>query len=462
MLPSSHVLPINDEVNSNQADLKGHDWRQDLLGRSDQLGHEIKLGAESDLRNGGPLTDAFVDFIQASSQLENSYRDLQKEVNGLNCELVDRNNALKITLEENEHIRIALQQIVDSMPCGVLVVERNGEISLINPESEQMLGLGRMPVEEKSILTLNDIGVWTGINLSIAYQSAPIHDRGQEFCIHDCSGQRWLEVRTSHLFSSFLQQRTQSQTIFILQDITAQKLAESERDSSRNAMALAEISTILAHEIRNPLASLELFAELIEQDGEHAKEWISNLRAGIRSLSGTVNNVLSFHGTGSLHLSPISLSTLVSNSIEFVRPLANQAGVSLLWSDAGGATMIMGNNDSLRQVVLNLTANAIRHTPSGGSIAVTLLVADKTSDGSLQKEILVQFSDTGCGIRPDQIARVLEPGFSGSGDTSGLGLAVCDRIMKLHGGKISAGNLPFAGAQFVLHFPIPDGEQGTV
>jgi two-component system, sensor histidine kinase FlrB len=462
MLPSPHILPINDEVNGTRADLKAHDWGEDLLGWGDQFGGEIKLGAESNLTNGGPLTDAFVDFIQASSQLENSYRDLQKEVYGLSCELADRNDALKLTLEENEHIRIALQQIVDSMPCGVLVVERNGEISLINPKSEQMLGLDRMPVEGRSVLTLNDIGIWSGINLSIACQGAPSHDRGQEFCIHDGAGKRWLEVRTSHLFNRFLQQGTQSQTIFILQDITAQKLAESERDSSRRAMALAEISTILAHEIRNPLASLELFAELIEQDGEHATEWISNLRAGIRSLSGTVNNVLSFHGTGSLHLSSISLSKLVSNSIEFVRPLANQAGVSLLWSDAGGATMIMGNNDSLRQVILNLIANAIRHTPSGGSIAVTSLAADKTLEGSFQKEILVQFSDTGCGIRPDQIARVLEPGFSGSGDTSGLGLAVCDRIMKLHGGKVSAGNLPFGGAQFVLHFPIPDGGQRTV
>jgi two-component system sensor histidine kinase FlrB len=452
MLPSSHVLPINDSVDDAQAV---------LLGWSGPFVSETKLGAEPDLIDSGILTDAFVNFIHASSQLENSYRDLQMEVHGLSRELADRNDALKITLEENEHIRIALQQIVDSMPCGVLVVERSGEISLINPESEQMLGLDTMPTERKSRLTLNEVGLWSGINLEIACQGAPIHDRGQEFCIHNRSGKRWLEVRTRHLFNRSHQQGTPNQTIFILQDITAQKLAESERDSSRKAMALAEISTILAHEIRNPLASLELFAELIEQDGERAKEWISNLRAGIRSLSGTVNNVLSFHGNGSLHLSPISLSMLISNSIEFVRPLANQAGVCLLWSDPGYDVMITGNNDSLRQVVLNLTSNAIRHTPSGGSIAVTLQAANKAADGFPQNEILVQFSDTGCGIRPDQIARVLEPGFSGSGDTSGLGLAVCDRIMKIHGGKISVDSLPFAGAQFVLHFPIPDSTQRT-
>ena len=63
---------------------------------------------------------------------------------------------------------------------------------------------------------------------------------------------------------------------------------------------MAGITTILAHEIRNPLASLELFAELIENDADRRPQWISNLRVGIRTLSGTVNNVLSFHGSGKI------------------------------------------------------------------------------------------------------------------------------------------------------------------
>jgi signal transduction histidine kinase len=68
--------------------------------------------------------------------------------------------------------------------------------------------------------------------------------------------------------------------------------------------------------------------------------------------------------------------------------------------------------------------------------------------------VIVEFADTGCGIRPDQINRVFEPGFSGSGDTTGLGLAVCDRIMKQHGGRISASNSEHSGALFTLNFPV--------
>jgi len=249
----------------------------------------------------------------------------------------------------------------------------------------------------------------------------------------------------------------------ILRDVTAQKRAEQEREAGRKAMALAEITTILAHEIRNPLASLELFAELIEKDEDRRAEWVSHLRAGIRSLSGTVNNVLSFHGSSSMKLAPIPLSVLIGNAIQFVQPLADQAAVSLEWLADQGQVLVMGNESALQQVVLNLVSNAIRHTPAGGSVTVSLRPEQSAAKGGNQEsgQVIAEFSDTGCGIRPDQIDRVFEPGFSGSGDTSGLGLAVCDRIMKQHGGSISASNGTHSGAQFTLHFPVLQLELAT-
>jgi len=219
-----------------------------------------------------------------------------------------------------------------------------------------------------------------------------------------------------------------------------------EREAARRAMALAELTTVLAHEIRNPLASLELFAELIEKDGDRRAEWVSNLRAGIRSLSATVNNVLSFHGSGSLKLAPVELSGLIGNAIQFVQPLAHQAAVALQWLDDGNPNLVMGNESALQQVVLNLVSNAIRHTLPGGTVTVAMR-------GAECRRVVVEFSDTGSGIRPDQIDRIFEPGFSGSGDTSGLGLAVCERIANQHGGQISVSSRLGHGARFALSLP---------
>jgi two-component system sensor histidine kinase FlrB len=403
------------------------------------------------------LASAFTEFIAASARLEKSYRQLQEEVSELRVELSARNADLSTSLAENERMRMDLQQIVDSMPCGVLVLDHQGEISMINPESRRLLGLNGSHFHEGSKATLKQISALSGVNLESSYANESSHDAGQEFCVHEPSGKRWLEVRNRPLFQQA--GRNPDRTILILRDITAQRRAERERGAAREAMVLAEITTILAHEIRNPLASLELFAELIENDEDQRAQWISNLRVGIRTLSGTVNNVLSFHGSGSLKLAPVSLSALIANAVQFVKPLAQQATVSLECFCDQYRNQVMGNESALQQVVFNLISNAIRHTPAGGSVTITLRggAATAKADG----HVVVEFSDTGCGIRPDQMEHIFEPGFSGGGDTSGLGLAVCARIMKQHGGQMSVSNRPHGGARFELSLPLLQPEAAT-
>jgi two-component system sensor histidine kinase FlrB len=451
MLPRSHLEPMNASPGGNHV----VEQMRDGVGND-----ESQMQARSAV-----LTSAFAAFISASSRLENSYRQLQEEVSVLRVELSARNAALDTSLAENERMRLDLQQIVDSMPCGVLVLDGEGEISMINPESGRLLGLDGAHFPEGSTTTLRQISALSGINLESSYGDAPCNDSGLEFCVNQPSGKRWLEVRNRPLSQQFGRSQQPGRegkpdrTILILRDITAQRRAEQERGAAREAMALAEITTILAHEIRNPLASLELFAELIENDGDRRQQWISNLRAGILTLSGTVNNVLSFHGSGTLKLAPVSLSALIGNAVAFVQPLAHQSAVSLEWSADHRPHPVMGNDSALQQVVLNLISNAIRHTPAGGSVSVSLRTEHGTARG--KNQVIVEFSDTGCGIRPDQMERIFEPGFSGSGDTSGLGLAVCARIMKQHGGQICVANRVQCGARFALSLPLLALEAGS-
>ena len=459
MLPSSHFAPINVPLASRQGDGQVpepfHGLQSDEWNKRQRIS---RVEAEIQSRSATLLASEFSEFIEAASRLEKSYRELQEEVSQLGLELSERNAALNTSLAENQRMRLALQQIVDSMPCGVLVLGRDGEISMVNPESRRLLGLGRMQLGRGSKTTLRQVSALSGVNLEAAYEDHSNNDTEQEICVHNSSEKRWLGVRNRKLFNQSARAAAPDQTIFILRDITAQKRAEQEREAGRRAMALAEITTMLAHEIRNPLASLELFAELIEQDGNRRAEWISNLRAGIRSLSGTVNNVLSFHGSGSLTLSPIVLSTLIGNAFKFAQPLAEQASISLEWTGDRYQTLVMGNESALQQVVLNLVSNAIRHSPAGNKVTVSLKPEDNAKEdgqcGNEDKQIIAEFSDSGCGIRPDQIDHVFEPGFSGSGDTSGLGLAVCERIMKQHGGRITASNGIHSGAIFTLHLPV--------
>jgi two-component system sensor histidine kinase FlrB len=420
MLPSSHAAPI------------------------------IAAGTEP-LYGSGLLADAFSEFISASSLLEASYRDLQREVRHLGIELAERNAALTRSLAENDRMRAALQQIIDSMPCGVLVLDTAGTIVMINPEGRSLLALGSAHVADLQTLSAVSRIDFESLQAGSEAESEDRLDR--ELCISSASGKRWLAIGNRKLSCVSASQelvsgRTILKSIWILRDITAGKLAEQEREAARSSMALAEVSTTLAHEIRNPLASMELFAGLIAEDPGNRGQWVSHLRAGIRLLSGTVNNVLSLHGGANPHLAPVDLNACVQSGVEFVRPIAEQAGVALVFAEDGGQLTIQGNENLLRQVVLNLICNAIRHTPAGGKIETSTRRVSR--HGAIRA--LVEVADTGCGIPDYLIERIFEAGFSANGDTPGLGLAVCRRIMTSHGGEIRASSHVDRGSTFQLEF----------
>jgi signal transduction histidine kinase len=426
MLPGSHAVPIND------------------------------IGLDS-LPSSGMLADAFSEFISASSLLEASYRDLQQEVAHLAVELSERNAALSTSLGENDRIRAALQQIIDSLPCGVLVLDTAEVIVTINPEGRRLLEIGHAEVAN-----LRDLSAICQIDFeslaagSLATGSDDCLD--SELCISSPAGKRWLAIGNRRLSCGLASQETLSgrsslQSIWILRDITANKQAEQEREAARGATALAEISTILAHEIRNPLASMELFAGLIAEDRGDSTQWISHLRAGIRQLSGTVNNVLSIHGGGNPHLAPVDLTGCLQGGVEFVQPIAEQAGVALSFLGGDGGLTIQGNENLIRQIVLNLICNAIRHTPAGGKIEVSIRKELWQSTDTNTPHALVEVTDTGCGISADLIEHIFDAGLSANGDTPGLGLTVCKRLMASHGGEIRVFSRPNCGSTFQLEFP---------
>ncbi|HEY5212659.1 MAG TPA: ATP-binding protein [Acidobacteriaceae bacterium] len=420
MLPSSHAVPIKTVA-------------QDSL-------HSPKL-----------LADAFSEFISASSLLEDSYRDLQGEVAHLGLELAERNAALTRSLAENDHMRAGLQQIINSMPCGVLVLDTDEQIVTINPEGRALLQLG-----SEEVADLRDICSVSRINFESMVQESD-HEISHELCIGCSSGKRWLAISKRRL--TFVpasrtpgSQRRSLHSIWIFRDVTATKQAEQEREAARSAMALAEISAILAHEIRNPLASMELFAGLIAEDSEdsgQAAQWVSHLRAGIRLLSATVNNVLSIHGGSNSHLVPIDLTACMQNGVDFVRPIAEQAGIKLSFAVAEEPLKIQGNENLLRQIILNLICNAIRHTPTGGKVDVSTRAVVR--EGTIRA--VVDVADAGCGIPAHLLGHVFDTGFSANGDTPGLGLAVCRRLMTSHGGEIRVTSHVNCGSTFELEFP---------
>ena len=390
----------------------------------------------------GPLAEAFQAFMATADRMEASYGQLQSEVARLRRELEERNAALTQSLAENKNIRTALKRILDALPCGVIVLDANDGIVLVNPEAGRLLGA---PADAASLLKQFPAHIQALLRTAIA------RDDEHEVTLDSEKSARWLSIRRTalHIAPSSDGGLGPDQFILILRDITARKEAEQQRETSRNMLALGEMAAVLAHEIRNPLGSMELWTSVLERKaaiGEEEKYCVEHLQAGIRSLSATVNNVLQFHGHGSANHVRLQLRSVLQNGIAFIRPLAEQAGVKLEVNMEIDNVVIDGDPNGLQQVILNLAINAFRHTPAGGSLTIS---------GRQHGELaIVDFADTGEGIPEQDLAKVFNPGFSGSQQRPGLGLTICKRIMEQHRSTIRVQSRACNGTRFSLEFPV--------
>jgi two-component system sensor histidine kinase FlrB len=397
------------------------------------------------------LTDAFAAFIAAANRLEHSHWQLHDEVNRLRSQLEERNRELACSLAENEGIRIMLRGILDALPCGVIVLDAESrEVALLNPEARKLLDI---PADQPPCLS--EIPACVRNTADCLSPQAPSHEHEREVCIEGPSGKRWLAIRSSAMESMPSATETTPappKVILTAVDATAHKLAEQERETSRRMMALAEMSAVLAHEIRNPLGSLELLTGLLAADAGlsgDSRQWVQHLQAGVRTLSATVNNVLHYHSPGSSQLVRLRFAEILKSSVDFIRPLAQQNGIAVALEESLGATEILGDRGGIQQVILNLACNSLRHTPPGGRITV----CGKLELRAPKNVVLVEFFDTGSGIAPENLAHVFDPGFSSKGQSPGLGLTISERIMKQHHGTITVQSEVGKGTTFHMEFP---------
>lgn len=382
------------------------------------------------------LAGAFSDFIAASTRLEASYRELQSEVAQLSLALSDQNRALLESQSENRALGHRLEHILENVPCGVLVMDEDGCVRMANPEAARLLG---RPADQE-------------LRLEWHARAAAADGDEQELSFETAEGQVWVALRRVLLpaYSSGAESGTES--VLTLRDISSRKRMEEEREAARDTVALAQLSALLAHEIRNPLASLELFAGLLEEQPEGRQEWLSHLRAGIRSLSSTVNNVLTLHGNATLLLESVDVAVEAMLVVDFMQPTARQGEVDLHFVEEApleaeqAGSRVRGNRSAFHQVLINLCNNALRHTPRGGSVEVRWHAPPRREDVPLR----ISVSDTGCGICAEHLPRLFEVGFSGSGATSGLGLAVCERLLRQMGGALRVQSRVGHGSTFTL------------
>lgn len=391
------------------------------------------------------LLRAFRSFAKAAISLEQSYGALHSEVERLRVELATANSDLARSSDENRRIRTHLDRILEGLPCGVLVADKDGNIMMANPEAQRLLP------RDPDYAALSSISQLPAPVQELLLQCQREGNEREQECVYNQPSSRWLAVRHASI-----SENASSASIYILRDVSERKRLEETEARARRDQALAEVSTVLAHEIRNPLGSLELFAGLLADSGlaPEAQEWVENLQAGLRTLAATVNNVLHFHSMPEPHCTPVDLGDLLVWARQFLAPVARQSKVTLSLQNRLQNVFLRADRHRLEQLLLNLVLNAVRAMPDGGWIE---LAGRAVRSGSAAE---LAISDTGPGMPPADLPRIFDPGFSRRQGSPGLGLAVCRKIVEQHGGTICAANRAAGGAVFAVTFPLLCEQKG--
>jgi signal transduction histidine kinase len=231
-----------------------------------------------------------------------------------------------------------------------------------------------------------------------------------------------------------------------------QELQRAER-----LAAVGRISAHITHEIRNPLNSLGLNAELLAEELEpgasaEARSLVVAITREVDRLNAVAEEYLRFARLPRLVMAREDLNEIVGGLVDFVAPEMRAAGVSVERELAADLPAIRGDEGQLRGALLNLLRNSREAMAAGGTIRVRTV---RTPDGGAE----VSVTDTGAGIPPEQLERIFDPFFSTKSGGTGLGLAFTLQVVQEHGGTIQCQSEAGRGTTFAVRVPAapPDG-----
>jgi signal transduction histidine kinase len=230
-----------------------------------------------------------------------------------------------------------------------------------------------------------------------------------------------------------------------------QRLIRSERLATVGRMA-----SQITHEVRNPLASIGLYAELlgdeIAEKGPEPRRLVASIISEVDRLTEITETYLRFARLPKADLDREDLGAIVESVLEFSRAELGQAGIALELVAAPDLPEIAADENQLRQALLNLVRNAREAMEAGGTMRVTVDAPPAGAAGG-PRQVRLSLSDTGPGIAEQDLSKIFDPFFSTKAKGTGLGLALVQQIVAEHGGRIDVRSTPTAGTTFTLTFP---------
>ena len=342
------------------------------------------------------------------------------------------------------NVRALASDVLSSMQQAVITTDLRGVVTSINKRGLEFLNVNSNCVGQ----SIDDLVPKSLQRYRQAWLQNTTEGSSHEYAIEKNGASQTLLANFQALTDGH---SDEIGVVIQLSDTTEKKLIEDRMRRMERYMGLGSLAGGLHHEIKNPLAALSLHVQLLEeqletnQPSDEVMSMLTVIRSEVSRIGGVLEGFRNFASIGQLQTSDVNLRELIQRQIDFIHPQAEKQGVKIELKDCDPALFITVDQGRVEQVMLNLFINAIEAMPKGGNISVSA-----QQDGSAVKLII---ADSGIGIPEKFSDKVLDPYFTTKSTGTGLGLALCDKIMRQHNGAIDF-KASESGTTFYLTFPV--------
>ncbi|MBI4639960.1 MAG: PAS domain S-box protein [Candidatus Tectomicrobia bacterium] len=347
-----------------------------------------------------------------------------------------------------------LQALFDGITDGISIIDREHKILMVNHGLLSFCGKG-----EKDLLGRTCCHEFLGVG-SEYIMNCPVaraFSTGMPTCSEQVRIDREGKKVEMEVYAFPLKdQRGEAvQVIEYAKDITERKQLQRQIIQTERLATIGKMSAQVAHEIRNPLSSISLNADLLEEeldgykgvDTEEAKCLLQSIKSEIDLLTEVTQDYLKFARLPRIKLERESLNEILQNLLMLLREEMLDGRIRLTSELDSSLPEIMADENQLRQAFLNVLKNAIQAMPDGGE----LNVRTKREHGYA----IAQISDAGVGIKREDLEKIFEPFYSTKENGTGLGLPFTQMVVREHGGYIFCSSTPGEGTIFSISLPIP-------
>lgn len=394
------------------------------------------------------LTHRLINEVETiKNGLERMQYDLAEPIAPLKGEIGEISQAINEMAGSLLTSRSLTENIMFSIADGIITVDNQGVITMMNRAAQVLTGfapdevVGRQyrdmfqshPEFHSWLLDTLDSGAnHIGMMMEYPVKHGVSHISASTTRLKD-SGDRIIGA------------------VVVFKDLTEQHRLQEQVRRAEKLATLGELMAGVAHEIRNPLTAIKGFVQYLHEtdDEEERREYMPIISKEVDRINGVIEEMLYFSKPRPLRRRLLDLNDVVTATLRLVDNRAQRGQTRFVRHLAEGLPQLEGDESQLRQLLLNLLMNALQAIDGPGEIVVR---SWRRTD-----QLCLQVSDNGCGIRPDDLARIYDPFFTTKANGTGLGLAVVQQIAVSHGGKLEVESAVGRGTTVQVLLPLRQG-----